>query len=222
VSTLNDLALEVYDRIEENRSAPTFWVPEEIYALLNEALNEAALITGEPEVRQISTFTLNPNETIFDVPTEAVALIRVQAPNWIEKTSVWELDRFVPGWESQTGSVPKAWFPIGLTQFGIYPQLQQPVNAALTYVGLPITSGPSFTGGEFINYQQEFNEGFIDYAAHAAGLKQGGEEFIQSSKVYDRFLEKMMALSNFAWRKAQLRFTRTLGSPAALNPAERQ
>jgi len=223
MSTLATLGALTQQRLEEPVGPGIFWsLQNEIYVTLVEAMNEACLITGEPEIRQSTPFTLTANTTVFTLPPAAMGLIRIQAPNWLDKTSLWDLDRMLPGWESDLGTVPDYWFPIGLTQFGIHPQLESDAQAFLTYIALPVPTGRPYTGVEDVNFQNEFDEGFVDYSAHVLQLKEGGEEFIQSSKLYDRFLSKMVELSNFSWRTGSLRFTRTVGVPARINPTERE
>ena len=223
MSTLATLGALVQQRLEEPVGPGIFWDRvNEIYVTLVEAQNEATLITGEPEIRQAIPFTLTANTTVFTLPSAAVGLIRIQAPNWLDKTSLWDMDRMLPGWETDIGTVPDYWFPIGLTQFGIHPQLEADAQAFLTYIALPVPTGRPFTGAEPIDFQQEFMEGFADYSAHVLQLKEGGEEFLQSAKLYDRFLSKMVELSNFSWRKGSLRFTRAVGAPARVTPIERE
>lgn len=222
MSTLATLAQAVFNRIEES-NPPVFWdLQGEIYPFLIEAMNEATMITGEPQMRQGNPFTLTANTTIFQIPSTMVALLRIQAPNWVEKTSLWDLDRITPGWESDVGDTIDSWFPIGMTQFGIHPQLTQDTQVFLTGVRIPITSPQPYTGAEVIPFQLEYTDDFEDYAAHICGLKEGGEEFKQSSKLYDRFLAGMVEMSNFAYRKGSLRFTRGVGAPAAVTPVEKK
>jgi len=223
MASLSVLGGLVQDRLEEPRGAGIFWsLQNEIYIALVEAFNEAALITGEPEIKQTSLFTLAAGQNIFTLPSQAIALLRIQAPNWVQKTTLWDLDRMLPGWESDIDTNIDYWFPIGLTQFGIHPQLVSPAQVSLTYIALPVSTGRPYTGSEVSPFQTEFEEGFADYAAHVLQLKEGGEEFMQSMKLYDRFLSKMADLSNFSWRKGSLRFTRYVGAPSRVTPIERE
>jgi hypothetical protein len=222
LSTLNALAALVLNRIEE-ANPPVFWnLQGEIFPFLVESMNEAALITGEPQIRQTVPFTLAAEQTIFTIPSSMIALLRIQAPNWVEKTTLWDLDRNLPGWESDVGPTPDYWFPIGLTKFGIHPQLTASMQVFLTGVQLPIATGRPYTGTEPVPFQPEYYDGFEDYAAHVCALKEGGEEFKSSMKLYDRFLKSMTDLSNFSFRKGSLRFTRTVGAPAAVTPVEKR
>lgn len=221
MSTLSSLGSVVLQRLEENPASPQFWqTVTEIYPFLVEAMNEAALITGEPQFRNSTPFTLAANTTYFNVPSDCVALLRVEGGNQIQKTSIWDLDREIPGWENdKNGTQPDYWFPVGLTQFGIHPQLAASATVLLSYVKLPVATGRPYTGAEASDFQSEYDEGFIDYAVTAASLKEGTEEFTNSVKVnYQRFLERMGELSKFAMRKAVLRFSRTMGASARIDP----
>jgi hypothetical protein len=229
VSIINDLVPLALDRIEESRTNPIFWnVQKEIMVFLSEAMNEAALITGEPEIRYSdslttsSQLTLPANQTVMtfsgDVPL--FGMMRLESSGQVKKTTVWDMDRMLPGWENDTGDVPDFWFPIGLTQFGIHPQLVAPVTVIVSGIAEPIPTPRPYTGAESVDYQEEYREAFVDYAAHICGLKEGTKEFQDSIKVFDRFVSRMSELSKFASRKGSLRFSRTMGAPASTTPVE--
>lgn len=185
---------------------------------------EATLITGEPELRGPSPFTLSANTTIHTVPTGIVSVVRIEGPPTLFKTSMWDMDQMIPNWQNDVAPVandrPTHWFPIGLTRFGIYPKLNAPAQVFLDYMALPITDARPYAGTENIPFQAEYEEGFTDYAAHIARLKEGGEGFIGSMAALDRFNEKMIELSKFGYRKGALRFTRAMGAPAKVTEVE--
>jgi len=128
----------------------------------------------------------------------------------------------LPGWENDVGDEIQHWFPIGLTQFGIHPQLTGPVNVFISGVVEPVPSPRPYTGEEFVDFQEEMREAFVDYAAHIAALKEGTKEFVDSIKVYNRFLSRMQELTKFAVRKGSLRFTRSLGHVSRVTPVEQR
>jgi hypothetical protein len=227
--TINDLVPLVLDRLEESRTNPIFWdVPKEIVVFLVEAMNEATLITGEPEIRfdtslkTKSQLTLPANQTVMtfsgDIPL--FGMMRLESSGQVKKTTVWDMDRMLPGWENDTGDLPDFWFPIGLTQFGIHPQLVAPVTVIVSGIAEPVSTSRPYTGVEPCDFQSEFRESFVDYAAHIAGLKEGTKEFQDSIRVYDRFISRMAELGKFASRKGSLRFSRTMGAPASTTPVE--
>jgi hypothetical protein len=219
MAVMSDLEVLLQDRLEETRGFPgQFWlVQDELRPLINEGLNEAALITGEPQVRISTLFTLPASQRFNSLPAGSICLLRMEGQEFIQKTTMFDLDTMNPTWESDpAGPVPLYWFPYGLTQFGIYPLLQAPVQVFLTVVQLPILTWRPFTGAEQIPYQQEYNEGIVQYAAHAARLKEGGKDFVDSMQQYDSFLSKMTELSKFMDRRNVWRFTRSVGARATI------
>ena len=232
MSNISNLEVLVLDRLEESRTNSQFWsVQNEIRVFLVEAMNEAALLTGEPEIRYstnqglaggslvlppgLNVIQLNENVPLF-------GMMRLESSGTVKKTTVWDMDRMLPGWENDVGNVPDFWFPIGLTLFGIHPQLTAPVNVIVSGVAEPVTSPRPYTGAEPVDYQEEYRDALVDYATHISGLKEGTKEFMDSIKVYDRFISRMQELSKFATRKGSLRFSRTLGVPASTTPVEQR
>jgi hypothetical protein len=100
--------------------------------------------------------------------------------------------------------------------------LNASVQGYLTYIALPVATPRPYTGNESVDFQPEYEEAFSDYSAHILTAKEGGEEFLQSAKLYDRFLAKMAELSNFSYRKGSLKFTRTVGGISGTNPVEKR
>ena len=220
---LSDIENRVQDRLEEPHGAGIFWsLQYEIRPLLVEAMSMAALITGEPEIRQTQATQLAANTTVFSAPANSVAILKIESANGtpVKKETLWSLSQMNPNWESETGPLIKYWFPLGLTQFAIYPKLTGPINVVITYVGLPIAtpaaSPIAFTGQESIPFQVEYLEGFEEYAASMCRLKEATQEFFDGLKQFDRFLSRTWELSKFATRKSSLRFTKVKGVDAQI------
>lgn len=222
MAQISDIEQRVLDRLEEGSA--TFWdLEKEIRVFIVEAMNEATLITGEPQIRASAIYTI-PASTVFtplQLPADALALLRVEGAGSlpVQKAWMWDLDKQYPGWETATGDVPLYWVPFGLTQFGIYPNLTADAQVVLNYVQTPVNTARPYTGAEPIPFQQEFIDGLEDGASHLASIKEAGTELTQSMDRYQRFLTKMQALSNFAYRKNDLRFSRSLGASADINEA---
>lgn len=224
--TMSYIAQRIQDRLEEPSGPGIFWnLGDEIYPFLVEAMNEATLITGEPQVRATSVTTI-PVSTVFTplaMPSDGIAMLRIEGPNGpLKKCWIWDLDKQYPGWEIQTGDSPRYWFPFGLTQYGIYPCLTEPAEVIQSYVATPVTAARPYTGKELVPFQLEFLEGIEDSAAHAARLKEGGADFDQSMPEYQNFLNIMRELSAFAWRKDSLRFTRAVGTQSAIGDVRKR
>lgn len=209
MATLSQLGGEVQDRLEEPRGAGIFWDLEgEIYPALAEGMNEAMLVTGDPEIKLATLYTLPANQTWIPLPAGLVCLLRMQAPNGlpVKKESLVNMDRLQPGWQNDTGDSPLNWIPLGLTQFGIYPKLTAPINVVVAGIQIPVNVAPPYSGSETVPFPAEYNEGFIDYANHICRFKEAGAEFESSLPVYQRFLDRMLELSKFAYRRDALRF----------------
>ena len=195
MTQISDLANLVLDQLEEERTDPIFWnLQNEIYPFLVEAMNMATLATGEPQIRQSVPFAIQPGSFFQAMPPNALALLRMDGPGYIRKYSWWELDKLDPGWESYDTSVPstkiQGWFPFGFNKFGIFPPVvgSGPVTVYLTVVQFPVYESRPYTGAESVDYQQEYMDALVDYASHAARIKEGGQELLSSLAVLDRLL----------------------------------
>jgi hypothetical protein len=227
VSTIAQLALQVQDRLEEPRDGVgTFWnVANEVNPSLVEGMNEAALITGDPEVRPNAFLTLQVGGNVpgmppfcYAMPADAFLLVRIDAVGQgsIKKVLVGDLDRLQPGWEGQSDRQIKRWFPIGMTMFGVWPQLTGPQQVRITYVGFPTTDAYPYSGTDVSPFREEYNDGFVEYAAHICRLKESGVDFQESIAQYQSYLDKMVSLTKFAARRGISRFTR-IGRQTKLN-----
>ena len=134
----------------------------------------------------------------------------------IKKLFAVDLDRNNPFWESDSGTVIKRWFPIGMTYFGVYPTLTYPQQVTVTVVGWPIPTGQPYTGNEVSPFREEYNDAFHEYAAHVCRLKESGPDFQESIPQYQAWQDKMVELTKFAARRGLTRFYR-LGRQAKVN-----
>ena len=215
MSTVADIAAETLRRLEEDPSAPLFWdLANESFQAVVEGMNELCLVSGEPEIKQVSLFTLAANTRFFTIPSGGIVLQRLEGPGFIRKTNVFELDALNRSWLVETGANLKRWFPFGIGQFGIYPKLTAPVDVSLSYIRIPVTTEPPYTGAEAVPFREEYREALIDYAEHVLRLKEGGQDFTDSMPAYDRFLARAGELSKYGQRLGKLKFTRFGGAPA--------
>src|SRR5579872_2638931 len=156
MSLISDLEVEVQDRLEEARDGVgVFWkIQDELRPLIVEAMNVATIITGEPEIRPMGAtalFTVQPNQTFQAMPAGALAILRVESAGQlpIKKVRVVDLDRMFWQWENAAPSDSiQAWFPFGLTQWGVYPQIKQSIQLLVSYVGFPVNVARPYTGLE--------------------------------------------------------------------------
>jgi len=229
--TIDDIATAALRRLEEDTVSPVFWNYPEMRSLVLEALCEAILITGSPQVRITSApYTLIANQTFQPAPQvvfanhSVLAIVRIEGTGnlALHKCSLFDLDMDNKDWRNDAPTaVPRDWFPFGLGGvFGIHPQVVAPVQVVLTAIEYPIITSPPFGGGEPINFQSEFNLGFEAYVAHAARIKEGGAEADAGMPLYELFLSVATELSKFQLRKDSLRFSRTMGPLGELNEVE--
>ena len=228
MTTLSQLAVQVFQRLEEDPANPVFWTTYEVYNALAEAMNEAALITGVVQTAQNAAVTLPANTNFVPMPANAIALLRMVGPNAVQKTELFTLDQIIPNWQNEGGasaSPPvgqiKYWFPLGFDQFGIYPQLSAEQQVTVAYLSYPVQEAPlNYTGNELVPFQQEYQCALTQYAAHVLRLKESGQEFEQSQAEYQEFLNTMRELSVFVARHDSLVFTRSAGAAVRVLPVE--
>lgn len=198
-----------------------FWsIKNEIRPLIVEAMNEATLISGLPQIRSSTLFTLAANTRLFTLPSPAFVLARMDGAGVIGKTSFWALDKDHYTWEKETGPAPQRWFPFGIGQFGIWPLLTADVQVYLTTINFPVTDSRPYTGAEPVPFSIGFQESLANSAAAIARLKEGGKDFVEGLKYYESFLTKMVELSKWGDRISKLRFTRSVGVPAQATDTE--
>src|ERR1700739_379063 len=222
MATIADLEVLAQDRLEEPRDGiGIFWnLKNELRPLLVEAMNEATLIAGLPQVRASAPFTLTANTRFFYLPSGGIVLLRMDGPGTVAKTSSWALDQDKHTWANDIGPVPRKWFPFGIGRFGIYPLLQANVTVYLTTINIPVATARPYTGGESVPFSVEFQEGLVNCAAGVARLKEGGRDAMDGMIFYQSFLDRMVQLSKFGDRIGKLRFTRSSGIPAQVSDVE--
>ena len=149
--TLNSLLPDCLGRIEEG-NPPIFWnLSGEVYPAMVDGIFEASLITGVVQLVSVQV-TLAANTTYFPLQACAsglgalpagivggiVAPLRMKAPYGIRKSSLKGLDDMNPGWQQAApGTQIIAWFPLGISGFGIYPQLVAEANVVMDFISMP-------------------------------------------------------------------------------------
>ena len=151
-----------------------------------DAMFEASLITGTVQAHDIQV-TLAANQTYFSlqnatdigVPAGVIAALRLKAPYPIRKTTLQNLDSTVPGWQSELplppttrGSSIKAWFPLGVSKFGIYPALAADSFVTMDFLVAPTTAVRPYTTGITVPLQEEFSDLLPMYAAVVCRAKE--------------------------------------------------
>lgn len=220
MAVIDDLVDRLQERLEEPVGAGIFWSRDELRETIVEAMCEATLIAGEPEVR--TTEIVIPADTnIVPMPPLALAITRIEAAGEVRKVFLYDLDRMIPKWQTEENAAAiKLWFPLGLNMFGVYPRLGQPQTVTVNHIAFPVTDEVPWTGQEAVPFQTEYHDGLVDLGSHTSRLKEGGLEFQQSLNAYDRFIYTMKSLSRFASRKSIERFALTSGANAKVSNVE--
>jgi hypothetical protein len=228
---LSTLLPDVLGRVEENLPTapqlpgPTFWnLTGEVYPQMVDAMFEAALITG---VVQLSSkqVTLAADTTYFsmqygtNVPKGILGALRMRAPYSIRKTTLNGLDSMIPNWQqADPGSQIRSWFPLGVSMFGIFPQLAAEANVVMDFIVSPVNEARPYSGAETIPFQTEFIDFLNQYAAAMLRAKEGGAEAEEAETVYKQYLGKMKQLSAFQGRLDSLVFSGAYGGRGMVNP----
>lgn len=225
MSVIDDISTASLQMLEEvNPASPVFWSLPEIRGIVLEAMCEASLITGEPEVREGVPITIVHGQTLQTMPPGAFAILRMELGGLqLRRVSVFDLDMDNNQWQNDLpANVPNDWFPLGLTQWGVHPQLIADVQAIVTVVQFPVTTAPPFTGQEPVPFQSEFNLGLEEYVSCWSRLKEGSAELDAGMSGYELFLDIMAEMSNFALRKGSLRFSKVAGGVSEVNPVQKK
>lgn len=234
--TLADLLSDLAGRVEEtDPSAPVFWnLTYEFLPALVDAMFEASLITGTVQVHDVQV-TIAAGTTYFDlqnntpigIPAGVVAALRLKAPYPIRKTTLQSLDATVPGWQSEAplppetrGSSIKAWFPLGVSKFGIYPQLAADSFVTMDFLVAPTTAVRPYTQTIPVPLQVEFGDLLPMYAAVVCRAKELGAESEEADTVMNEYLQAVKQLSLFQNRLDSLVLTKSYGAKVGVNNRE--
>lgn len=236
--TLTSLLPDTLGRLEENEEdGPVFWsLTGEVYPAMVDGIFEAALITGVVQLNS-QQVTIPAGTTYISlqssgvgygeggygvavmVPVGVIAPLRMKAPYGIRKTSLKSLDDMTPGWEQASpGTQIISWFPLGVSGFGIYPQLTQPQNVTMDFLLCPINQARPYSGSETIPLQEEFSCLLSKYAAAMLRCKEAGQEADEASVVFDEYMSEIKDLSLFQNRIDSLIFSTAYGAKSGVNP----
>lgn len=218
---ISDLTSDTLARLEEYvpPDGPTFWnLVGEVYPQTVDGMFEAALITGT--VQSVNNaVAIAAGTTYFTLPKGAFGPLRMRAPYPIRKVSLAGLDMMTPGWQRATpGQQIQAWFPLGVSGFGIFPQLASDAQVVMDWISSPVNVPRPYTGAETIPFAPQFADMFSQYAAALCRAKEGGAEAEEASVVYNEYFNGMKELSAWQARLDALVLTRAYGGNVETNP----
>jgi hypothetical protein len=223
-TTLAPLVDILCGRVEEDTPAnggPTFWSETyEMLPALVDAMFQAALVTGAIQAINVpvtlaanTTFFSLQNNTGIGIPAGVFAALRLRQPYPIRKTTLKGLSDVIPGWQNAAaGPQLRAWFPLGISQFGIFPQLASPQTAVMDFLVAPVTVPRPYTSAITVPFLDEFMSAFPEYAAVILRAKELGLEAEASETVMNAFMTQMKGLSMWQSRLDSLVMTNTYGA----------
>lgn len=243
--TIYDLLPDILSRLEEDLPAgynsvtappnpqgapdgPVFWrLKGEIYVQMVEAMFQAALLTGfvqknDVPVTLTAGFTYYPlqNSNLnIGLPPGIIAPIRMRAPYQIRKTTQSALDLNRPTWQQEDATDQiLAWFPLGVSYFGIYPQGLYDQTVLMDFIVCPVNQPRPYDGTQTVPFNVEFYDLLSQYAASMLRTKEGGAEAEEADVVFNAFASRMKELSMFQSRIDSLDYSPAFGGASRVNP----
>ena len=230
-TTLANLVPDLAGRVEETEPfSPVFWnLTYEFLPSLVDAMFEAAIVTGTVQSVNIpvtlaknTTYFSLQNNTAIGIPAGVIAALRLRAPWPIRKVTLAGLDAMVPNWEQAApGSQLIAWFPLGISAFGIYPQLASPVTAVMDFIVSPVNAPRPYTTAITVPFLAEFTDLLPMGAAVDLRSKELGAEAEESAQVMQDYLGELKALSLYQNRLDSLVLTPSSGAKAGIATQKR-
>lgn len=229
-TTLATLVPDVAGRVEETEPfSPVFWsLTYEFLPALVDAMFEASLVTGTVQVVNApvtlaanTTFFSLQNNTSIGIPAGVIAALRLRLPWPIRKVTLKGLSDMNPNWENAApASSLTAWFPLGVSSFGIYPQLASPQQAVMDFIVSPVTASRPYTTGITVPFAEQFSDLFPMFAAVMLRAKELGAESEEANTVMNEYMGKMKDLSMWQNRLDSLNLTAAYGAKATVQRRE--
>ncbi len=231
MATLATILPDLLARLEENEEGgPLFWSQTyEALPALVDSMFEAALVTGTVQaVSQPVTLAANTtyfslqNNTGIGVPAGVICALRMRIGSaTIRKATLKGLSDMQPGWEAAAAAAnPYVWFPLGVSQFGIYPKTTAPVSAVMDFIVSPVTESRPYSTGITVPFEVQFLSAFSEYAAVMMRAKELSAEAEEADTVMTEYMDKMKSLSMWQNRLDSLVLTGTSGGKATVGRRE--
>lgn len=167
--TFLEMQDEVFLRLAENSSSPTFWSRDEVKAALNDGYEEISDATEWYERNQV--INLLSNRTYYDLRSVLSAdtfltpkrCLNSQTDRWLTPTSIRDMDtQLYRRWEVITVTEPERMFQRGLWWLGVFPQKGADSGTLRFYfTAIP---PPLSADGDEPGFPEEFHYGLIEYA----------------------------------------------------------
>ena len=199
--TVTQLQARVLERLGELSATPAYFKGFEVLAKLNEAQRFFALLTLCLE--KTSSFSLDadttfvhllPSITDFLLPLR----VRITAGARLRSNRLQDLDALKTSWQKTSGA-PERYVLLGLDLFVVTPQPTTSTGLSITHAHAPaVLSNPS----QSPEIPTEYHPALIDYAVHALRAKEGGQEFLKTLPLLNRFIEDAEQCAQFIRKRS--------------------
>ena len=224
MASLSDVADMVQNRLEEPIGGGAFWKRStELYSGTAEALNEMLLLVGRPT--QIANVPLNiaPNTPWQSMPKGMLCITNLQgSSSEVWKYTLQDLDYLQAAWgsdwENDIGDTVLHWAPVGFNKFVVHPSVRNTQQMLVTGIAYPVATAWPYDGTQSVPFGDEFLSAIEDYAAHYARFKEMGNEFSESFKMYESFMQTAKLMTVIQDRRDPYLFDRATGAPMQTNP----
>ena len=195
--TVTQIQTRILQRLDEDSTSPAYYSPAEVLSKINEGQQLFALLTLCLE--KSGTFTLTAATTFhhllgtlkdFIVPLK----IRVTSGGArVTANTLAELDALDASWQKTTGT-PTRYNVTGIDLLALNKQPSGTPTLTITYAHAPATLTAAANTPAI---PPEYHMALVDYGIHALRVKEGGAEFIESLKYFDRFLDDAQKCGDF-------------------------
>ena len=135
--------------------------------------------------------------------------------------TVEALDDVNPGWQNATpGNQIQSWFPLGISGFGIYPQMAYETQVVMDFITSPVSAPRPYNTSLPVPFEEQFISAFSEYAATLLRTKELGAETEEAEIVMNAYMDKMRQLSLFQQRLDSQVFTPAYGANVRVNSRE--
>ena len=222
MATISTLLPYVQNRLEEQNPA-VFWNDElELNSSLMEAMCDALLLVGRPDLIVNQPLTIQPNQWLQTVPEGIFCMLSIQGPaSEVWKVTLEDLDYALvsdSGWEQDIGESIIKWAPVGLNKFIVWPSVPQAQTVLVTGIASPISGTWPFDGTQIVPFQDQFFASLEKYAASYLRLKEAGQEQAEGVKLYQEYLQGMKTLTRIEDRIDPFLWEGSTGAKLVSNP----
>lgn len=178
-------------RLDEDSSSPVYYSGGEVLAAINEGQRLFALLTLCLETTGTLALTAATSHyRMLGTFTDWLLPLRVRIQGTggqkLDYARLADLDALNPAWQDEAGA-PERYAALGFDFFSIHPRpAGTGTSLEVTYARCPTKMTSTSQTPET---PEEHHPALVDYVIPCLRAKEGGQEFLNSLKYLDRFLE---------------------------------